>query len=1039
MRSPNFDIAALSVRRPVLATVINLLIVVAGLAAMTAVEVRELPNVDRPIITVRASFTGAAPETIDAQVTSVIEGAVSRVAGVSSISSTSSFGQSRITVEFQPSVKLDVAASDMRDAVASVQGRLPDDVDPPTVVKANNDDQPIIRLAVTSPTLDAAALTTLVEDEISDTFAAVPGVADVQINGEREDQVRVFLDTIALASRGISLGHLGDVLTDAAFDTPAGNFDTSSQTLVVRANASATTAAAIEALPLSPTTRVGDVASVVIGPEDPTSYVRLDGNPVVGLGILRQAQSNTIDISQNVDRVIAQLNASHKDISIYKTADDALFIQGSIDEVTRAIGLSVLIVTAVIYAFMASLRLTFIPTITMPVALIGTVAVIWLVGFSINNLTLLALVLATGLVVDDAIVVLENIERFRAAGIGRSAAAVLGTRQVFFAVLATTATLASVFVPISFMQGTAGRLFTEFGYALAISVTISAVVALTLCPMLASRLGGKDGHKPLPRWLAAFGRFWGRLYTFLLDRALGAPFVALALAGLVIVAAALAYSNVQEELLPSEDRGSMLISLTAPQGSGIDFTDAQARKVEALVEPLLKQGVAQHVYTLVGRGDTNRAFVIVTLAPWQERSISQQEIVRQLRPKLGAIPGAQVALLSPNSLGIRGGGRGLQFALVGSNYEQLADLANRMAVEARSANPGFDSASISYDPSQPQLSVEINRERAADLGIDIKSIATALKSMVNSNDLGDLYVGDKALPIMVEPQGGVINDPSDLLNVFVDAAGGRVLPLSSVITLKETSTAPSLARESTRRAVTVTMSLAPDFPLRKAMDAASAAAAKILPAGVRLTFIGEAATLNQTSSGVATTFAVALVVVILVLAAQFESFASAFVVISTVPFGVAAAILALLFTGTTLNIYSQIGLVMLVGLMAKNGILIVEFANQLRDGGMSVREAVRNAAIVRLRPVLMTMIATVVGGVPLVISHGPGAEAREAIGWLVVGGLGFATIFTLFLTPVFYLLIARFSKAKGDIDRHLEGELAAAATIHVAEEGEKVS
>ncbi len=1023
-------IAALCVRRPVLTIVLNILVVLAGLAAWFGIEIRELPNVDRPIVTVRTDWRGATPESVDTQITGVIEGAVARVPGVSTISSRSRFGESRVTVEFDPSVDIDVAANDVRNAVAGVERRLPDDLDdPPTVIKSDADAQAIMRLAVTASATPIEELTRIVDDEIVDRLAAVPGVATVQVYGERKEIVRVTLDPQALASRGLGVEHVEAALADAALDMPAGTFETSQQNLIVRADASAVTAAEIAAIAIDGVTRIGDVATVAFGPEAESSTIRMNGRTGIGLGIVRQAQSNTLQISADVRAAIAELAALlPEDVQVTVTSDDALFINGAIHEVALTLGLATLIVVGVIWVFIGSVRATLIPSVAVPIALIGAIAAIWLAGFSLNILTLLALVLATGLVVDDAIVVLENIERHRAMGYGPRAAAVIGTRQVFFAVIATTATLAAVFVPISFLPGTAGRLFAEFGFTMAIAVLLSSFVALTLGPMLASRLPAvaHDGGGGL---LGRAGTALAGLYRRLLDLALAAPIVVVALCAVFAVASVGVFTALPEELTPPEDRGSMFIVVNAPQGAGLDFTGRQLRQVEEAVAPLLDTGEVERIFTIAGTSGANSGFVIIGLAPWEDRARSQQEIAAELRPKLDAIAGARVALRSSNSLGIRGGGTGLQFAVTGVDFDALAMAAERF-VDAADRLPGLTGLSLAYDTTQPQLSVVIDRERASDLGVPIGGIAAVLQTMLDGRNVVDIFVGDEAIPIRMQALEGSFDDPGDLDSLTIATGDGRVIPLSSLVTVTETAVAPELSREGQRRAVPLSAQLAPGTDLRSAMEQVEALAPELLAPGQQIRFLGEAATLEQTASGVATTFGFALLVVLLVLAAQFESFVGALIILATVPFGLAAAVFAVALSGGSLNVYSQIGLVMLVGLMAKNGILIVEFADQLRDRGRSVREAVREACSVRLRPVMMTMIATVAGGVPLILTGGAGGEARAALGWIIVGGLGFSTVFTLFLTPVAYLLLGGLRAPRGAEAKRLEAELAAAEARH---------
>ena len=1031
------DITALFVRRPVLATVLNLLIVVAGLAAIVGVEIRELPAVDRPVISITTTYTGAAPETVDREITAVIESAAGRVAGVKSISSSSSFGRSRVTIDFQESVDLDVAASDMRDAIARVSRDLPDDVDDPQIVKADSDAQAVMRLAVTSDKLSAEEMTIIVENQIIDNFTAVSGVADVQVYGDREQVFRVDVDQTRLASRGLSIADLANALSDAAFDTPAGSLSSDTQDLSVRATATIHSAEEFEALLINERTRIGDIATVTLGADIGYSSLRANGRTGIGMGIIRQAGSNTLEISEEIHALTDRLNESlPADMDIRVTSDDAVFIRGSIKEVLFSMAMAITIVISIIYIFLLNWRATLIPAITLPVALIGTVAGIWLAGFSINILTLLALLLATGMVVDDAIVVLENIVNRRNEGAGPKAAAVIGTRQVFFAVITTTAVLAAVFIPLSFLPGTAGGLFREFGFVLAIAVTISSIVALTLCPMLASRLL-KDPTKSKKQTSALtgagnpvrrFGQFCARLYKSILIRCLNAPLLFVATSMLVGALAWFTLPLVPEELVPREDRSVALLRISAPQGVSLEYTAAQLRKIEAIVQPLVDKGEAENVFSIAGRGNSSSGFMVVTLKPWAERERSQQDIVDDINTGLRSIPGVRAFAIQPNSLGIRGAGSGLKVAVTGGNYGTLAATADQI-VQRLEADPRFGWVQLDYETNQAQLSISIDRERASDLGIPIDGLASAMQSVLDGRDIGDVFIDDRAVAIKLLSTTQPVDDPTDLANLFLRTSDGRIVPMSTIATLTESAIAPSLPREARSRAVTITAGLTPELPLRQAMQELDRLAQPLLSEDMRLMPLAEAATLNETSSGLVLTFGFAIVIVFLVLAAQFESFVSSLIIMFTVPFGLASAIFALYLTGTSLNVYSQIGLVLLVGIMAKNGILIVEFANQLRDSGMSVKQAALEAATIRLRPVTMTLFSTILGGVPLVLASGAGAEAREALGWVIVGGLGIATIFTLFLTPVAYQLLAGFSTPRADRDRQLTDELNHAATL----------
>lgn len=1019
---------ALFVRRPVLAFVFSALIVIAGLAGLFSVEVRELPNVDRPVVTITTQFSGAGPETIDREITSRIEGGVGRVAGVQNISSSSRFGRSQVVAEFSDSTDIDVAATDIRDAIGRIRNALPDGVGEPRIIKADSDSDAVMRIGVTSRTRSVQDLTRLVEDLVEDRLISAPGVADLQVFGARDAIFRVDIDMLELAARGLSLTDVRAALRNVSFDVPAGALSNERQSIQVRTTANVQTPEAFEALVLRDNVRLGQVASVTLGPAPGETILRANGETGIGLGIIRQAQSNTLDISRNVSAIVDELqDILPDDVRIFVTSDEATFVGGAIIEVMKTLTLALLIVVATIFLFLRDARATLVPAVTLPIALIGTVAAVYLVGFSVNILTLLALVLATGMVVDDAIVVLENIVRRRAQGMGARAAAVLGTRQVFFAVVTTTATLAAVFVPLSFLPGQAGGLFREFGFTLAMAVLLSSVVALTLCPVLASRLlrSGTGPARPSP--VARFGGGLARIYGASLNSALTMPAVVIVAAVLFAASGWFAAQSIPQELTPPEDRGVALLSVTAPQGVSIDYTDSKVREIEATIAPLRASGDVTNLFSIVGLGGgDNRAFMVMTLADWDQRDRSQQEIVGQINAGLRNIIGVRAFAIQPNSLRIRGAGQGLRFAVLGSNYDDLAVNAQAL-VDRMNDDPRFGQARLDFETTQPQLSIEVDRERASDLGVDLDGLGEALQAMLDGRTVGTAFIDDRSYDIQMLSTRTPVRDPGDLEQSFIRTEAGQILPISSFISLEERATAPQLTRESQQRAVQVTASLTPGFPLGDALAEAQRLASEVLPPNERVLPLAEAATLDETSSGIFLVFGFAILIVFLVLAAQFESFVSALVVMITVPLGLACAAFALLFSGISLNIYSQIGLVLLVGIMAKNGILIVEFANQLRDDGADVRDAIHRAATIRLRPVMMTMTSTVLGGVPLVLSSGPGAEAREALGWVVVGGLGLATLATLYLTPVAYLLLARFGTARAEAQGHLERELASAS------------
>lgn len=1023
------DLPSLSIRRPVLIIVLNLLIAIAGYAALNGLEVRELPDVDTPTITVTAQFPGASPETVDAEVTAALEGAVARVSGVKNIYAQSEENSARVRVEFRPGINLEDAANETRESVSRVQRQLPDDVEQLSIIKADNDAQAVVRLAVWSDSLDLETLTEKVDTDLAPLFLSIPGVADVRLNGDRERVLRVSVDPLRLTSFGLSMTDVANVLRLAPFDVPAGSIQSSDQMLIVRADATSITAEDVKDIIISGDTRIGDVASVYFGPADSSSVVRLDGTPVLGVGIIRQASSNTIEISDEVLAMVSSLDKRFPDMHIVVTSDDAEFIRDSVEEVAFSLALTVALVVFTLLVFIGSWRATIVPALSIPVSLTGALAIIWLLGFSVNILTLLALVLATGMIVDDAIVVSENIQRRRTMGLGARAAAVIGTREVFFAVVATTAVLASVFIPIAFLPSTAGRLFREFGGVLAGSVIISSFVALSLVPALTARLPVKKDADKKGLFDNTFGKvghvFLGGYQRSLLWSLKYAWWIVL-FSVLAAVGAYFTMQSIDNELLPSEDRGTIRIFARGPDGVGLNFMDRQAIKMENVLMPYVENDTIDSIYTVVGQWDPNIVFITANLKHWDERDKSLQDIVGEIRPALQSVPGAPGNAFGGNSLNLRGQGGGLELALTGDTYERIYNAAVIFAREIENRMPELGTPQISYEPTQPQLRVNIDRRRAEELGVPLSDISATLRAAIAGNDVVDLNVGDQAIPIILQTNNRSTSNPSDLTNLYVKSDNGSLVPLSSVAYITEEGVAAELERQAQRRAIKVEMDLPETIAINDAVERLRSIGQETLPDGIGMIFLGEAQTFEETSKQVALTYVLAFVIVFLVLAAQFESVNSAVVVMLTVPFGIAAAVYALYITGTTINVYSQIGLVMLIGLLAKNAILLVEFADQLRDRGYAVYDAILEAGRVRLRPIMMTLVSTILGGLPLILSTGAGAEARNAIGWVVFGGLGIAVVFTLYLTPVIYLGLARFTKPRADETRQLEQELEAA-------------
>ena len=1012
----------LGVRRPWLILVLNLLIAIGGLAALLAIEVRELPDVDRPVVSVRAFLPGASPETMDSEVTRLLEGAAARVSGVLTINSSSEENSTRIWIEFQSNIETDQAASDVREAISRIERDLPDAVEQLSVFKADERAEEILRIAVRSDIYAEEALNRVIEQDIVPRFISLPGVADVPLFGSRQRVLRIILDPLRLTSYGLTVADVTAVLRAAPLDVPAGSFRAGDQQLLVRADAAVTKEEDISSLIIRDDIRIGQVAKVAFSPEDSTGFVRLNGERVVGISVVRQAGSNTIRIADGVRAAVADINARMEGVELDIISDNAIFIRGSVREVVTTLLISILVVIGTIRLFTGSMRLTLIPAIAIPISLLGTLAASWILGFSINILTLLALVLAAGLIVDDAIVVLESVQRRRSEGAGSSAAAVTGTRRVFFAVIATTAVLVAVFVPIAFLPGTAGRLFQEFGLVLAVAVMISSFVALSLVPAAMARLAEAT---PRRRRVSEWGNQLAERYHRSLGAVLNAPRVTFTICALAGGMAAALYSQLDQELLPSEDRGSIYLFAKGPDGVGLNYTERQADRMENILLPLLNQGEITTLFSVIGRWDPNNVFMVARLADWSDRDRSQQEIAAELKPLFAELPGVTTRIFSANSLNLRGASNGgLSLALLGTDYDQIYAAARDYTDQIRERLETVSRPRISYDPSQPQLAVQIDRERASDLDIPLDDIAQTLRVMVDGARIVDLNADDQTVPIILEAGSDKIRDPNDLVNLYVRTRSGALVPLSSIVRLNEKGVAGQLDRREQRRAIEIDVEMQPGVAMQTAVDDLFELAGEVLPDNVSLITRGEAAALAETNRETIITYGFALLIVFLVLIAQFEGITSALVIMTIVPFGLAAAICALFLTGTSLNIYSQVGLVMLIGLIAKNGILLVEFADQLRDQGYGVREAIEEAARIRLRPIVMTLVSTILGALPLILATGPGSEARSAVGWVVFGGMGLATAFTLYLTPVAYLGIARFAKARASAGQKLQQELA---------------
>lgn len=1020
-----------AIKRPVFATVISLVLMIFGIFAYQSMTIREYPDIDPPIVSINTIWRGASPEIIESQITQVLEDEVAGIGGVKKISSTSQEGSSSISVEFNLSRDIDAAANDVRDRVSRAINRLPDEADPPRVAKTEADARAMMWLVLTSDRLNALELTDYAERQIMDRFSVVDGVARVRTGGGKRYAMRIWLRKGELAARGLTVTDVENALRRQNIELPSGRIESVEREFAVKSQTALRSVEEFRNIIVSERNdyfiRLSEIADVELGAEDERTKFRANGRTAIGIGIIRQSKSNTLAVAEGVREELAKVTPGLPvGMELVVSFDQAVFVEESIREVYRALAIAMALVVLVIFVFLRSFWATLIPALAIPVSILSAFIVLGSLDYSINVLTMLALVLAIGLVVDDAIVVLENIHRRIENGEPPLLAAKRGAQQIAFAVIATTVVLIAVFVPISFLEGNVGRLFREFGIAVATAVMFSSFVALTLTPMLCSKLLRPSSNAgPLGR--ATEGVFKGMSsgYSWLLRRAVSVPLVVVALAIAVSALAYLLLLALPNELAPREDRGIIFVSVSAPEGSSLDYTDRYTQEVEDALQPYVDSGQADRTLIILapgfgGRpGDVNSAFGIVRLKDWSERTITQGQVIGQVFPKMLSIPGIKAFAFGRPPLGQRFSQTPVQVVIGGPSYEELDAWAELLLAEARQ-NPGLRNPDKDFDQTVPELSVTINRDRAAALGVQVDEIGRTLETMLGERRVTNLERGGKQYPVILRAQQSDRATPEDLRNMYVKSATtGQLIPLSNLVTLSEGATAGSLKRTDRLRSITITAALAEGYTLGDALKFLEDAARRTLPADARITFAGESEEFRSSTGALYFTFAMALVIVFLALAAQFESFVHPFVILTAVPLAVTGALGALIIAGLSINVYSQIGIVMLIGLTAKNAILIVEFANQLRDEGKSVPDAVLEAAIIRLRPILMTTISTALGALPLAMATGAGAETREVLGIVIIGGIGFSTILSLFVVPVFYMLLARFTKPAGHIERRL--------------------
>jgi len=1029
----------LSVRRPVLATVMSLVIIAFGAIAFTTLPLRELPDVDRPVVSVNTSYPGASAQVVENQITRPIEDQLSGIDGIDVINATSRDGRSSVNIEFTLDRDIEAAANDVRNAVDRARGLLPVDVDDPVIRKADADADPIIWFSLESTTLDSIALTDYAERYIVDRLSVLNGVASITVGGGFRQALRIWLDTNALAARGLTVQDVETALRAQNVELPAGYVQSQERDYQVRVARAFETPEQFERLPLrgagaegDVVVRLGDVARVEMAPEETRRIFRGNAVQQVGLGIVRQSTSNALDVGELVKAEIELIRSELPEgTNIILSYDSTLFIERAIERVGAALLESTALVILVIFLFLGSWRAAFVPAAVIPVCLVGAFLVLSLFGFTINLLTLLALVLAIGLVVDDSIVVLENVQR-RVDTLGEPplVAAERGTRQVFFAIVATSAVLVAVFLPLLFVGGYVGALFVELAVTVAGVVVISAFASLTLSPMMCSKLVKPvKSSTRLTRFVDGALDGLRRSYRASLEAALNFKAVVFAVFAGVVVLGGVILTQLPSELTPAEDRGNMTIFAQGPEGAGFEYMSRVMDQVEEVLMTYVESGEAQRIMVVSpGFGDAGTSrfssgFARMFLANWEDRKRSGAEIETELNQRLGAIPGATVRarMQSPFQGGGGGGADGASIVLLASTYEQLVPVAERI-VERMRASPNFQRPRMNYEPTSPRVLVDIDRERAAALGVSVQSIGRTLEATMGSRRVNTITDRGEEYYVYLQAERNERSDIADLTNKFVRSdRTGEMIPLATLVTIRTVGDVAERRRMNRQAAITVSASIGGDYAIGDALEEIEQIATEeIGEQPISMDYTGAARQFKQSSGAILFAFAFALVVVFLVLAGQFESFVHPLVIMLAVPLALTGGLFGLFLFDNTLNIYSQIGLIILIALAAKNGILIVEFANQLRDEGRSIRDAILEASDLRIRPVLMTSVATIAGAIPLIIGHGAGAESRMTIGTVIFFGLTVATLLTLFVVPVFYDLLARFTKSPEATAREIE-------------------
>lgn len=1025
------QLAEISIRRPVFATVLSLLVLLIGAVSFTRLSVREYPKIDEPVVTVSVRYAGASAEVIESQVTKPLEDSIAGIDAVDVITSISRAEQSQISVRFRLEKDADNAAAEVRDRTARVRNRLPTAVDEPVIAKVEADASPVMWLAFSSDTRSPLEINDLINRIVKPRLQTVTGVADVPIYGERKYAMRVWLDPERMAGYRLTTQDVEDAIRRNNLELPAGRIESQQREFSVTSQTDLKTPAQFSNIVIRTVNgfpvRIQDVARVEEGAASDRSRVRLNGRDAISVGVIRQATANPLELSKGVRAMLPLLKADlPPDIGIDVANDNSLFIDRSIKSVYTTIAEAVVLVALVIFVFLRTFRASIIPIVTIPVSLVGSFALMSLAGFSINTLTLLALVLAIGLVVDDAIVMLENIYRHIEEGLDPFSAAIKGAREIGFAIVAMTLTLVAVYAPLAFTPGRTGRLFVEFALALAGAVVVSGFVALTLSPMMCSLLL-KHNPKPnwfdrsMERWLTALSDAYGRLLRWIVTArwsggkgagagggVRGAIFQArwivvgvMALSGLAL---ALVFPTMRQELSPLEDRGTILASVTAPDGATLDYTNRYALELEKIGTTYPE---FDRVFANIGNPTVAQGSVIYRTVDWESRNRTTLDLAKELQPKVAGLPGVNAFLITPPSLGQGFRSRPLTYVIQTSDsYENLSKVVAAFMAEI-AQNPGIVGPDVDLRLNKPELRIEVNRERAADLGVSVEVVAKAIETMLGGRTVTRYKRDAEQYDVIVQTEARGRTTPENIDTIYVRGRNDAMIPLSSLVTVRESVSPRELNHFGQRRSATITANLSSDYSLGQALTFMNETAAKVLKPGYTTDLNDTSREFKNSQGALGVVFVLALVFIFLVLAAQFESFIDPLVIMVSVPLSMIGALLALKWSGGSLNVYSQIGLITLVGLITKHGILIVEFTNQLREEGMEMVDALVKASAQRLRPILMTTGAMVLGAIPLALAKGAGAETRMQIGWVIVGGMSLGTLLTIFVVPTMYTLFAR--------------------------------